>query len=144
ELLQVDRDLLHGCGQHLRQDDLMRDGQKLSQQRLDDLLDLELLLSRDLLLAGELLAGELRLHVGLLREAYVLLRESPELLGLTEVLPDAQRSREAGRIALLGGHALKGRALRGNWGSHKRPPSDIVAYCPVIPDCRPTKLPTVQ
>src|SRR6266487_1196580 len=49
ELLQVLRDLLGGGGHHLRQDDLLRDRQELAHQRLDDLLNRELLLSRELL-----------------------------------------------------------------------------------------------
>ena len=59
ELLQVHRDLLGGRGNHLRQDDLLRDRQELAHQRLDDLLDRELsgelLLARELPLHGRLL-----------------------------------------------------------------------------------------
>jgi hypothetical protein len=111
ELLQIHRDLLHGGGEHLRQDDLMRDRQELAHQRLDDLLDRELLLYPGKLL----LPGELRLLLApeLLGEAPVL------LLGLAEVLLDAERKREAGRVALLlRGNALNGRALGGDWGGH--------------------------
>ena len=119
ELLQVPGDLLRGGGHHLRQDDLLCDRQELAYQRRDDLLDRELLLPR-----------ELGLHVGLLREAAVLLR-------LAEVLLDAERGREA---LLLHGYALDGRTLGGDWGGHKRPPKLDIDYCPVTPDLLSDKI----
>src|SRR6266496_4915921 len=99
ELLQVLRDLLRGGGHHLRQDDLLRDRQELAHQRLDDLLN------RELLTREQLLTGELGLHVGLLRGPPVLLgeaahellrctpglREPAVLLRLALVLLDAER-----------------------------------------------------
>src|SRR6266705_3020813 len=65
ELLQVLRDLLRGGGH-----DLLRDRQELAHQRLDDLLN------RELLTREQLLTGELGLHVGLLRGPPVLLGEA--------------------------------------------------------------------
>jgi hypothetical protein len=123
ELLQMHRDLLHGGGEHLRQDDLMRDRQELAHQRLDDLLDRELLpgellLTPVLLLLTPVLLGlaEVLLTSVLLGLAEVLL--TSVLLGLAEVLLDAERKREAGRVSLLRGHALNGRTLGGDWCGH--------------------------
>jgi hypothetical protein len=113
ELLQMHRDLLHGGGEHLRQDDLIRDRQELAHQRLDDLLDRELLLTPGLLREAPVLLREAPVLLGLLREA-------PVLLGLAEVLLDAERKREAGRVSLLlRGHALNGRTLGGDWCGHR-------------------------
>jgi hypothetical protein len=121
ELLQMHRDLLHGGGEHLRQDDLMRDRQELAHQRLDDLLDRELL-PGELLLLTPVLLGLTPVLLGLtpvlLGLTPVLLGLTPVLLGLAEVLLDAERKREAGRVSLLRGHALNGRTLGGDWCGH--------------------------